>query len=240
MAKPIPLTLDVEIKKPVLSRFVTKEEWSFSFKYYNQIENFGFDGKDERLSTKWFISFLDRLRDLSKTDKETFLEDHVIRQNWRYHEVDWNSYNIPIKRSDLKWLGKDIIENEELSFVQFHISKALGRVAGFWWENIFYIVLLDPLHNLQPSKYNNYEIRYSRPLACEFTSLLAQVENIKKIIHQASHEELKSLVLTVPETQHYTNGIIVFVDNEYASHLQSISNKVGFQKILEDGILANI
>ncbi|WP_416760853.1 hypothetical protein ACNI65_01880 [Roseateles sp. So40a] len=60
--------------------------------------------------------------------------------------------------------------------IQIAISKAEGRLIGFFDEEaIFQIVLFDPLHNAQPSKFNDYKVRLSKPLGCEVTAPVAAV-----------------------------------------------------------------
>ncbi|RYZ84329.1 MAG: hypothetical protein EOP06_18260 [Proteobacteria bacterium] len=133
---------------------------SFSFRYWRQIDNFGFSGAG--LEIKWFVSLLEQLQNLSAE----FVDDirrggnsHKV-ERLRYHDVNWSQKNIPIARTDLNWLPKDVLENEEeFSFYQFQISMGTGRFMGFWDAlDVFNIVLLDPMHNLQPSKDYNYKV----------------------------------------------------------------------------------
>ncbi|WP_431260802.1 hypothetical protein ACQ86G_12220 [Roseateles chitinivorans] len=55
-----------------------------------------------------------------------------------------------------------------------------GRLIGFFdADEIFQIVLFDPLHNAQPSKYNDYKkVRLSKPLGCEVTALRHEVAQV--------------------------------------------------------------
>ncbi|MBU0695986.1 MAG: hypothetical protein KKE39_05605, partial [Bacteroidetes bacterium] len=138
-------------KPNVGNRIKDQLTWSFSFRYFNQSEYFGLG----EIDSKWFVSVINRLRDLGKEDIESFIKDHRVKDSNRYHKIDWDANNIPIKREDIYWVDKNIIENEEdYPFFQFQVSKGLGRVIGFWKEDYsaFFIVLLDPKHNMQPSK----------------------------------------------------------------------------------------
>lgn len=77
---------------------------------------------------------------------------------------------------------KNILDNEEdYPFFQFQISKGLGRVIGFWSEDyrFFYIVLLDPKHNMQPAGDYNYKVDNTSIEFCEFSSLLMDIDRIK-------------------------------------------------------------
>ena len=96
---------------------------------------------------------------------------------WRYHRINWNQKNIPIAIQDLDWVPKEYRNNsDEYPLVQFQISKSLGRIVGFWDEdNIFNVVLLDPLHNIQPAKSHGYRVDPCSPLSCDYTSLLNEI-----------------------------------------------------------------
>lgn len=88
----------------------------------------------------------------------------------RFHPIDWEAKNIPIKRADIDWLGDH--SGQEFELMQFHISKSKGRVVGFFdQESVFYIVLLDPLHNLQPAGDYKYRVRASHIADCEITRI---------------------------------------------------------------------
>lgn len=129
---------------------------SFGFSYFKQTEHFGLN----RSSTSWSVSFLERLSVLSKEKWDDLIGDPTKAQSLRFHPVDWNASRIPITQTDLTWLPQDYISNPDFPFYQFHVSKALGRFMGFRDESgVFQIVLVDPLHNLQPSKQFGYRTR---------------------------------------------------------------------------------
>jgi hypothetical protein len=51
------------VDKPIVGSYRALDEtWAFSFQYFRQIEFLGLGGADN----KWFVSFLDRLSELSK------------------------------------------------------------------------------------------------------------------------------------------------------------------------------
>lgn len=118
---------------------------------------------------------MDKLTELSKKDIKDFVANGTGKDTWRYHPISWMQENIPVQREDLDWVHKDYLENkEEYPLLQFQISKSLGRVVGFWDEfQIFNIVLLDPLHNIQPSKDYNYRVNYCSPLDSEYAHFSA-------------------------------------------------------------------
>lgn len=164
-------------KTPVLVD-VGERKWTFSFRYWKQIEFFGLD----RSNSSWFVSLIEKLKDLSDKEVKNFVSTGSERDAWRYHNINWNQQNIPIQRRDLDWLERDYRDNEEeYPIVQFQISQALGRVVGFWDENsVFNILLLDPLHNIQPSKSYGYKVNPCSPLSCDYSALLASIDGLKK------------------------------------------------------------
>jgi len=89
------------------------------------------------------------------------------------HNISWDAKNVPITRDEIDWIDEDYRSNaEEFPLFQLAVSKAEGRFVGFLDEdNVFQIVLLDPLHNAQPSKFNDYKVQLSHPLGCEVTAL---------------------------------------------------------------------
>ncbi len=178
-SNPLPSKVE-KVKKPVVpGELVKPVNWSFSFKFFRQIPYFGFSHTD----SGWFISLLERLQDLSSVNKDQLDTNPVYRDNYRYHQINWGHRNVPISRSDLNWINREYLNNEtEFPFYQFHISQALGRIVGFWDSSslVFHIVLLDPLHNIQPSQINNYKVDDCYPVNCQYTALLGHIDNMKR------------------------------------------------------------
>lgn len=150
--------------------------WRFSFRFFKEIEFFGLDGA--KVSNTWGLSIFEKLKDLGEKEIDELRRDPAVAQQWRYHPINWSSKNIPVKKTDLNWITKDYRDNdEEFPLMQFQVSKGKGRIIGFFdEENVFQIVLLDPLHNMQPSKDFGYTVDPCSPLNCELTQLR---ENIK-------------------------------------------------------------
>jgi len=166
--------LDGEKVKATLARAPTREEdrWSFGFRFFREIENFGLDSG--KVDKKWTLSVIYRLGELSALKVAEVMESPTYRDSTlRIHDIDWSAKNIPIKRSDLNWLSAEYLNNpEEFPIFQFAVSRAEGRLIGFLDEdNVFQVVLLDPLHNAQPAKINDYKVRMCKPLGCEITSV---------------------------------------------------------------------
>ncbi len=145
-------------KKATLGSVPSPRKFIFSFRYYKQTDLFGLGGSVDH---GWFISFLDKISELSREDYEKLMSDFVKKDIWRIHPIDWSSKNVPLERKDFEWVDKAYLSNdEEYPFFQFQVGTALGRVVGFWDEaGVFNIIVLDRMHNLQPSQYSDYKLR---------------------------------------------------------------------------------
>jgi hypothetical protein len=156
--------------------------WEFSFRFYQQFKNFGFDG--DKIEPVFFVSLMERLAQLGKKTVDECISDRSTASSFRIHPIDWKRKNVPIARNDLTWVEKIYLSDEEnYPMRQFSISTSLGRVVGFFDENwTFQIVLLDPLHNIQPSKDFDYAVDPCDPLDCEITQLRAAIE---AVLHKA-------------------------------------------------------
>lgn len=166
------------VKKPAALVPSEPKRFTFSFRFWRQCEFFSL----EKARIGWVAALLERLADLSKERMDEMFSDRGKKDWWRIHEIDWNAEGIPIKRSDLGWVPEDFRENtDDYPFLQFQISKALGRVIGFLDdENVFNVVLLDPHHNMQPSKYFDYKVTWCQPAMADYPSLLADVAEAKQ------------------------------------------------------------
>ena len=111
---------------------------SFSFRYYqDDRDQFSIGGRD----AKYLASLLRRLRDLSQLNAQEVINNQS--KSLRCHGIVWKNTTEPN--------GFGIPNEAELVNVpyQFQISaNEYGRVHGFFSENVFYIVWLDPDHNL--------------------------------------------------------------------------------------------
>jgi len=211
-----------------------RSAWSFGFQFFAQMQYFQIGGVDN----SWFISLLGRLTEISKIDRDRFLKDASQKGALRYHEIDWESKNIPIKRKDLNWIDKDYLDNEiEFPMLQFHVSKALGRVVGFWDENnVFQIVLLDPLHNIQPSKINDYHVDDTYFMSCEYSSLLIDLKKIKNKIKTETGCQICSNIVNLPTKLNNTNFVYGFISDDYIEKLKNTT--LTFEELIELGLLS--
>jgi hypothetical protein len=200
-----------------------RKKWIFSFRYWREIEFFGFN----RTNSGWFVSLLERLADLSNEDLDRFTRDRSKKNALRYHKIDWGQKNIPIQRSEFVWLPKDILENEEeLPFLQFQLSKSLGRVVGFWDRDfVFNILLLDPFHNIQPSKHYDYRVDPCSPLCCDYTKLLISIDAILDSQCYERECEVAARIKSIRTTREYLQDSNVIV-------LKITDDEMDFAKLL--------
>ena len=141
----------------------TNQYFRFSFELFSREHSlFNLGGKEkypEAISGEWFIALFDCLKEVSNTkifDLRTDVHD--------LHPVDWESNNINTGKPE---------GHEQLDYWQFRLNKSDGRVIGVKIDNTFYIVWLDPYHNLTNSEGYGKARYYYRPLT--------QYEKIVKI-----------------------------------------------------------
>jgi hypothetical protein len=209
-------------------------KWYFGFQFFAQIRYFEIGGVDNG----WFVSLITRLKEISQMDRDKFLRDFSQHKNIRYHEINWNSKNVPIQRSDLNWISKDYLDNEaEYPMLQFHISKALGRIVGFWDEyNVFQVVLLDPKHNIQPSNFNNYHVDDTYLMSCEYSSLLIDINKVKSKIKVENGCSICAEIKKLPAKLNDTNFVFGYLDDDYTEKLNT--TKMTLTDIIELGLLS--
>lgn len=223
--------LTAKLSKPLVDKgprsarsLIPKEEnnmpyITFSFRYCSQQEYFGIGGED----AVWFANLQDRLKDLSgKTG--AILESVIDRKAYRLHPINWNACNCPISKEDLISVPKIIRENtEEDFFWQFQLSKGKGRVVGFFNEtnSIFYIVLLDPKHNIQPSKSYGYSVDDTEIAITEFERLQMKLANAGTMISRCIHSDDCPVIDICEE---YNNSKMFFV--ELDKELRDVYKKI--------------
>ncbi len=224
-------------KDPVLLSTPNDRRWSFSFRFWEQTKHFGLD----RSPPKWFVSLLEKLKELSCFQIDKFLTDGKKKYAWRYHAIDWNQQNIPIQRKDLEWVDAAYKDNpDDYPLLQFQVSQALGRVVGFWDENtIFNIVLLDPFHNIQPTKSHNYRVNACDPLSCEYTSLLSEISTLKRLNLCKNNCGYTDRLKQIPTNEVNANVLIHFLNDNQKEELDSvIHDKSTYTDVLMLGVEA--
>jgi hypothetical protein len=227
-------------KKPV-SNFKPDHSkgWSFSFKYYKQIDFFGLKAE----SPAWFSALLDRLQDFCSKKPDDFNSNHAEKRDYRYHPIDWNARNIPVKREDLDWIDRDIIENEaDFPFYQFQISKANGRIVGFWdvKQTVFHIVLLDPKHNIQPAggKFN-YRVDKTSILPCKYTSLIVELDLIKNKKCFCEKCTFKNELTLLQDKYNVGNFVYFQLDDDFYAEFRSRTQDMSIAECVENWLINN-
>lgn len=211
--------------------------FTFSLRYWSEAEHFGIGDA----GTSWFASLFQRLHDLCREKVSRFVDDDGFQDALRYHVVDWDARGIPISRDDLKWLPPSIRDNEaEFPIVQFHVSKAVGRVHGFWdAEWCFQVVLLDPMHNLQPSKDVGYAVRPTSLAGCQYTALCAALDRARsKPCRDGGCEFAQAVLTVVPEGVSGQFIVMAAITPDVARALQDLraQQTISMSDIVEHGI----
>jgi hypothetical protein len=114
---------------------------SFSFKYFQGDHN-KFSGNSQAIS--YWLTLLDRLKALSSLTAQELLVNRS--SSLRCHPIRW---------ADTGENGFGIPNEEQLVDTPYQFSLSsneYGRVHGFFIDEIFYIVWLDPDHQLYPRK----------------------------------------------------------------------------------------
>ncbi|MES9964560.1 MAG: hypothetical protein ABW116_13580 [Candidatus Sedimenticola sp. 20ELBAFRAG] len=220
--EPVLEYIPVKSKEPVLLSKPADKCWCFSFRFWKQREYFGLDSS----KPSWFVSLLDRLKELSGKRIDSFLSDLSAHSAWRYHKIDWNQKNIPVQRKDLGWVDAAYRDNEDdYPLLQFQISQALGRVVGFWDENsVFNIVLLDPLHNIQPAKDYGYRVDSCGPLSCDYSNLLSQIDALKGKSLCTEACGYKKQLQNIPTNMNGSNVVMHFLSDDEKVEVDSVIN----------------
>jgi hypothetical protein len=161
---------------PVLRKVPEKRRFNFSFRFFKQSRYFGLGACEGA----WFVSLLEKLAELSGKYFEDIMKNSAEKDTWRFHPLNWSQLYMPIKRTDLDWVDRKYLDNEDdYDFLQFQLTTSLGRIIGFWDDTnppIFNIVLLDPLHNAQPTKRFDYRVRETTVAKGEFSAAINLLE----------------------------------------------------------------
>lgn len=126
------------VQLPFNGKAVENHGFSFSFSCLDRSHEFfnlGGNSKDGTVGGKWFLRLLDCLKSVSgKTVEELSKSTHD------FHRVDWDKANVRCPTSN------------QAEYWQFRIDKSHGRVIGILIDAVFYVVWLDPYHNLSDSE----------------------------------------------------------------------------------------
>lgn len=150
---------------------------SFSFESLERTEYFNLDGT----CINWSSELFEMLKEVSTREKSELLSGKI--KSYRIH--DHRNATPPSKLPDGVSLN---------DFYQIRISKSKGAIHGVFYENIFYIVWLDPLHNMYPNDHYGGLRKIKPPSTCcrdrEDSVKLLSAENEKLKAEKKELEEL--------------------------------------------------
>ena len=145
-SKLVNVTPPSKIPLPFNGVYAEDVGFTFSFACFDrehELFNLGGKNEDGTIGGKWFLELLDCLKSVSgKTVEELKRSTHGL------HPVDWNGVNTQCP-------------TEQGEYWQFRVDKSSGRVIGLLIDGVFYVVWLDPYHNLTDS--DHYESRKKFP-----------------------------------------------------------------------------
>ena len=125
----------------------------FSFELLDRNEYFNIDCT----CPNWSLDLMDVLQSVSSVTRKQFKSDTRFRSGtYRIHNHENAEPPIAFPVND--------ISMKEVEQIRFGASK--GGIHGFMVENVFYIVWLDPLHNMYPSERHGGLKKIKPPCTC--------------------------------------------------------------------------
>ena len=227
------------------------EGLSFSFSFFNaDFDYFQLGGEN----STWFKSFLKALQDISKNITKDDLHTNIsLKRKYRFHKINWEQKGLRIAKKDLDWVDPVFLDNDkEFEFVQLSISTGNGRIIGFFETcNKFQIVLLDPKHNMQPSKKSNYSMTKTQNCKTEIENKTYCLGKIEELVHsqtlktECSSCDLSARLNKILKTQALSENEIhihLIYDEIYQDAYKKLikENPDYFQNLFESSLLDNI
>ena len=140
-------TTETKRTLPFNGKAVSEKSFSFSFACFDrshELFNLGDRSSTGTVEANWFLDLLDCLKSVSNMNtSEMKAPLHDL------HPIDWDRTNTSAPSG-----------GEQCEYWQFRINKSKGRVIGFLIDGVFYIVWLDPHHNLTNSEGYGTETYY--------------------------------------------------------------------------------
>lgn len=208
---------------------------AFSFEHFRQIDNFGIGN----CSQLWHIGLLERLAVLSKMTPKQVLEENAGSDSLRCHKIDWSAKGVVAKRTDFDWLPPVILDNEdEFPLMQFSISTGTGRFVGFFDNNsaTFNVIVLDPNHNIQPSRKHGHQIIATAIGVSQYDDLLGKLNKIQTISTKCT---MQPCVLNthIDHIENTHNIVYVGLDNDFYAAYVDLLQEHSLTQIIETGIM---
>lgn len=126
-----------KIPLPFNGEIVKENGFSFSFSAFDrthELFNLSKNSKGDVMDGRWFLELLDCLKSVSGKNV-----DELKKSKHELHPIDWSKTNAKSP-------------SEQGEYWQFRIDKSSGRVIGLLIDSVFYVVWLDPHHNLTNSE----------------------------------------------------------------------------------------
>ena len=124
-----------KIVKPHLR--YTPSAISFSFEALERTEFFNLDCT----CANWASELFEMLKEMSKLNKDELLSGKYSKSTYRVHNHANANPPSPLP------VGVELKD-----CYQLRIAKSKGGIHGVFYDNIFYVIWLDPLHNMYPNK----------------------------------------------------------------------------------------
>lgn len=128
-------------------------QFVISYKYLcHNNSKYGMESiKDNKIKIQYYNDFIKKISDYSQLDN---FKAHISSNTWyrnsnHIHPIDWNDTRI--REKNFSCLPSKLMEQVKGDCYQLGINHVF-RIHGFFIENIFYVVWLDPNHELYPRK----------------------------------------------------------------------------------------
>ena len=176
--KPPPPQTQRKILKPAF--VASDDKITFSFSALEKTEYFNIDVT----CPSWPSELFDMLKEVSH-----FSKTDLIGGNYRKYRVH-NHESVSDKFRDQLPQGVELKD-----CYQIRLSKSKGGIHGVFYDNIFYVIWLDPLHNLYPDdRYGGLRIIRPPKTCCkDRDEIIAQQQaEIERL--QERNKELEDLI----------------------------------------------
>lgn len=225
------LTRDRDEFSPLPIKEVEKRKITFSFLFFKQIQNFGIQNQE----SKWFSGLFERLKSISDKEFDDLVSNPSIKKCLRLHPLNLNSGTSALSKDDFSFIPEEFLpKSEDCEYWQFQVSKANGRIIGFFNNNhtVFYIVFLDPCHNAQLSNYNDYKVRIIEPGISEIDDLRARISkliDLNKVLEQSCEALL-----------YEGDSIYMCIDKELFAKFDSLMKQGILQTKFQEFLIENL
>ena len=107
---------------------------------------------DNKTTIKFYNDFFNKLKEYEKLDNfKKYVHDNLVfRVKNHIHPIDWKDNKI--RESGFNCLDSRLMEQIREECWQLGINNHGFRIHGFFIENVFYVVWLDPNHELYERK----------------------------------------------------------------------------------------